>query len=131
MNKVTLMGRLTKDVDLRQSQSGTAFGSFTIAVNRKFTKEGEEKKTDFLNCKGFGKTIENISKFFNKGSMIAITGRVETGSYQNKEGQTVYTTDVMVEEFFFTGEKRGEQGQQQPQQQASGFEPVDDGELPF
>ena len=108
MNKVIIMGRLTKDLDIRTSQSGTSFMSFTVAVNRAYTKQGEEKQTDFISCKAFGKTAENIAKFFQKGSLIAIEGRIQTGSY-DKDGQKVYTTDIMVEGFHFTGEKKDKQ----------------------
>lgn len=109
MNLVTLMGRITKDLDLKTSQSGSSFMSFTIAINRAFTKQGEEKQTDFISCKAFGKTAENIAKFFSKGSLIAIEGRIQTGSYSDKEGKKVYTTDVMVSGFHFTGEKKDKQ----------------------
>lgn len=102
MNSVQLMGRITKDLDLKTSQSGTSFMSFTVAVNRKFSKE---KETDFISCKAFGKTAENIAKFFSKGSLIAVEGRIQTGSYE-KDGNRVYTTDVIVDGFHFTGEKK-------------------------
>lgn len=110
MNKVTLMGRICKDIEVKYGSSGTAFASFTLAVNRSFTKAGEEKKSDFLNCKVFSKTAENIAKFFSKGSMIVVTGRIETGSYE-KDGNKVYTTNIMVDEFFFTEGKKSDNGQ--------------------
>ena len=110
MNKVTLMGRICKDIEVKHGNSGTAFASFTLAVNRSFTKAGEEKTADFLSCKVFGKTAENVAKFFSKGSMIVVTGRIETGSYE-KDGNKVYTTNIMVDEFFFTEGKKSDSGQ--------------------
>jgi single-strand DNA-binding protein len=115
MNKVILQGRFMKDLEIRTSQGGTSILSFTLAVNRKFNKEGEEKQADFIQCKAFGKTADNISRFFNKGNLIIIEGRIQTGSYE-KEGQRIYTTDVMVDGFEFTGEKRTREDQQQPEQ---------------
>lgn len=105
MNKVIVMGRITKDLEVKHAQSGTAILSFTVAVNRKFSKEGEEKQADFISCRAFGKTSENIAKFFSKGSLILVEGRIQTGSY-DKDGTKVYTTDVIVDSFDFTGEKK-------------------------
>ena len=140
LNQVVLMGRLTRDVEIRYSQgSDIAIGRFTLAVERDYKKEGEERAADFINCLAFGKTAEFIERYFGKGSMIAITGRIQTGSYTNQEGQKVYTTDVIVDKVSFTGEKR-EDGQQSrpPQQQQTpnydGFMNIPDGideELPF
>jgi len=131
MNTVNLLGRLTRDLELKYSQSGMAHIGFTIAVNRQFQRQGEERQADFINCKAFGKTAEFISKYFRKGSMIAVEGRIQTGSYE-KDGNKIYTTDVMVERCHFTGEKSngGESGQSN---QEPGFYPLDDGEadLPF
>lgn len=123
MNKTILMGRITKDLEVRMSQSSMALLSFTVAVNRAFKKEGEEKQSDFIMCKAFGKTAENIAKFFSKGALIAIEGRIQTGSY-DKDGAKVYTTDVIVDQFHFTGEKKDTN--------QSGFVPVDNvDDLPF
>ena len=107
MNKVMLMGRICKDLEVKIVGNQMSFLSFTVAVNQKYTKPGEEKKTDFLNCKAFSKTAENIAKFFRKGSLIIVSGRIQTGSYE-KDGQKIYTTDIMVDEFEFTGEKKDE-----------------------
>lgn len=106
MNKVILMGRLTRDVELKYAngKEPVAVGRFTLAVNRRFKKEGEPD-ADFINCVAFGKTAEFISEYFSKGKMIAIVGRIQTGSYTNQNGQKVYTTDVLVEEANFCGEK--------------------------
>ena len=133
MNKVILMGRLTKDVDIRTSGE-MVIGKFSIAVDRKFKKENEPT-ADFLNCVAFQSTAENISKFFSKGSKIAIVGHIQTGSYTNREGQKVYTTDIIVDEFFFV-ESRNSQSQEKPQanEAAQNFQPVTpdvQDELPF
>ncbi|MDE6182475.1 MAG: single-stranded DNA-binding protein [Eubacteriales bacterium] len=109
MNKVILMGRLTRDVELKYTngKEPVAIGKFSLAVSRRFKKEGEPD-ADFINCVAFGKTAEFISKYFTKGKMIAIVGRIQTGSYTNQNGQKVYTTDVLVEEANFCGEKKSE-----------------------
>ena len=100
MNKVMLIGRLTKDPELNfAANSGTAVGRFTIAVTRQFKKE----ETDFINCIAFGKTGEIIAQYLTKGSPIAVTGNIRTGSYDAKDGTKRYTTDVVVESFDFIG----------------------------
>lgn len=106
MNKIELLGRLTKDAEVRHSQgeNSTAIARFTIAVNRRYKREGEPD-ADFLNCVAFGKTAENIEKYTRQGSRVAVVGRVQTGSYVNKEGATVYFTQVIVEEFFIAQSK--------------------------
>ena len=102
MNKVILIGRLTKDPELRfAAGSGTAVSRFTVAVNRQFKKD----ETDFINCVAFGKTAEFLEKYFKKGMAIGLTGHIQTGSYTNKDGQKVYTTDVIVEETEFVESK--------------------------
>ena len=111
MNKVILQGRLTRDVELRYSQgeNATAVARNSLAVDRRFKRQGEEQTADFINIVAFGKTAETLEKYTHKGSKITICGRIQTGSYTNKEGQKVYTTDVIVEEFDFC-EKKGETG---------------------
>ena len=109
LNTVTLMGRLTADVDLRsierKKQDDLLVGSFTVAVDRNYLTKDKERETDFIRCKVFGKTAEFIDDYFKKGSMICVTGRIQTGKYENKDGDTVYTTDVIVDSAYFTGEK--------------------------
>ena len=105
MNKLCLLGRLTKDVELRYSQSGATFCSFTMAVARQFKKDGQPD-CDFITCKSFGKTAEFMAKYLSKGRQIAVEGRIQTGSYDNKEGQKVYTTDVMVDSVYFADSKK-------------------------
>jgi single-strand DNA-binding protein len=105
MNKVLLLGRLTKDIDLRYGNSGKAFASFNLAVNRKYKKENGERTADFISCKVFDKTAEFMSKYMEKGSQITLEGRMQTGKY-DKDGQTIYTTDVIVDSVYFADSKR-------------------------
>ena len=106
MNKVVLMGRLTKDPNVRYSQgeNQTCVVRFTLAVDRRRAKN-QEQATDFISCVVFGKTAEFAEKYAKKGTKFVVAGRIQTGSYQNKEGQTVYTTDVVVEEMEFAESK--------------------------
>ena len=99
MNKVILVGRLTRDVDLRYSQGekATAIGRYTLAVDRRFKKEGGPT-ADFIPCLVFGKSAEFAEKYFRQGMRISVSGRIQTGSYTNKNGMKVYTTEVVVEE---------------------------------
>lgn len=105
MNKVELVGRLTRDVEIRTTESGTVTARFSIAVSRRFKNAEGVYEADFINCVAFGKTAEFIGKYFSKGSMIGVTGRIQTGSYTNKDGQKVYTTDVVIEECEFVTSK--------------------------
>lgn len=98
MNKTMLLGRVTKDIDLRFGKDGMAIAKFSVAVNR--MKKGE---SDFINCIAFGKTAETIANYMKKGSQIGIEGHIQTGSYTNKDGNKVYTTDVIVDRFDFVG----------------------------
>lgn len=100
MNKVFLIGRLTDDPDVRYSDSGTTVARFSVAVDRRFKKDGEQS-ADFPRVVAFGKTAEFIEKYFGKGKRIVIEGRLQTGSYENKDGQKVYTTDVIVDQVEF------------------------------
>ena len=97
MNKCVIVGRLTKDVELRHTQNETAVASFTLAVNRK-------DKADFINCVAWNKQAEFISKYFNKGSQICLVGRLQTRDYE-KDGKKVFITEVITEEVYFTGKK--------------------------
>lgn len=100
-----LIGRLVRDPDIKTSQSGVVVARYTIAADRRFKKDGEQT-ADFISCIAFGKTAEFAEKYFTKGIKIAVVGRIQTGSYKNKDGQMVYTTDVVVEENEFTEGKR-------------------------
>ena len=97
MNQVICIGRLTKDIELRYSQNQTAIARFSLALDRGKDKSGEKLGTDFPNFIAFGKTAEALEKWTKKGSRVAVTGRLQTGSYDDKEGRKVYTTDVLVE----------------------------------
>lgn len=115
MNKTILIGRLTKDPEVRYSNGAngsTAVARYTLAVDRKFKQEGQQT-ADFINCVAFGKLGEFAEKYLHQGTKIAITGRIQTGSYTNKDGQKVYTTDVVVEEQEFCESKS--QSNSQPQ----------------
>ena len=103
MNKVILMGRLTKDPDIR-GEGTSLVARYTLAVDRRFKKEGEEN-TDFISCVAFGKGAEFAEKYLKKGTKIVVCGRIQTGSYTNKEGAKIYTTDVIVEEHDFAESK--------------------------
>ena len=107
MNKVQLVGRLTRDPEIRYSQgeNATATARFSVAVNRRFKNAEGNYDADFINCVAFGKSAEFVEKYFKKGMAIGLTGRIQTGSYTNKDGQKVYTTDVVVEETEFVESK--------------------------
>jgi single-strand DNA-binding protein len=105
MNKVFLVGRLTRDPELRYSSSNLATMRCAIAVDRQFAREGEERGADFINIVAFGNRAETMSKYLTKGSQIAIDGRIQTGSYDGADGKKVYTTDVIVENFQFLDSK--------------------------
>ena len=108
MNKVILMGRLTRDPEVRYSQgeNSTAIARYTLAVDRRFRRNNDGEQTaDFIGCVAFGRQAEFAEKYLRQGTKIAITGRIQTGSYTNREGQKVYTTDVVVEEQEFAESK--------------------------
>ena len=135
MNKVIESGRLTKDAEIAYTQGNNmAVARFTLAVDRKFKQEGQPT-ADFINCIAFGKLGEFAEKYLHKGTKIAVTGRIQTGSYKNKDGNTVYTTDVVVEEQEFCESKSQSNSQPQPAPSNSdGFMNIPDGvedELPF
>ncbi len=102
MNKVILIGRLTADPEVRQTQSGENVSSFSIAVDRRFSKE---RKADFINCVAWGKTCDFLNKFFRKGNRLAVIGRLETRSWEDKQGNKRYSTEVTVEEIEFVESK--------------------------
>ena len=147
MNKVILMGRLTRDPEVRYSQgeNATAVARFTLAVDRRFRRD--DASTDFIGCVAFGRNAEFIEKYFRQGTKALITGRIQTGSYTNRDGQKVYTTDVVVEDQEFAESKNsnsnsseggfgGGMSQQAPAPMAAsdGFMNIPDGideELPF
>lgn len=107
MNKVVLMGRLTRDPEIRYSQGegGSCVARYTLAVDRRFKRQGDEQTADFISCVSFGKTAEFIERYLKQGTKIAGCGRIQTGSYTNKDGIKVYTTDVVMEEVEFAESK--------------------------
>ena len=108
MNSVQLTGRLTRDPEVRYTDGGSTIARFTLAVNRRFKSESGPD-ADFISCVAFGKTAEFIEKYFSKGRKMDLNGRIQTGSYTNKDGQKVYTTDIVVENVEF-GESKNVQG---------------------
>lgn len=137
MNKTILLGRLTRDPDVRYTQGDNpmAVARYTLAVDRRYKKEGEQE-ADFISCVAFGKSGEFAEKYLSKGMKIAISGRIQTGSYTNKDGQKVYTTDVVVEEQEFCESKGSgaESKPEEPKPDADGFINIPDGideQLPF
>ena len=140
MNKVILMGRLTRDAEIRYSQgeNSMAIARFSLAVDRRFRKDGEQS-ADYINCIAFGKTAEFFERFGRKGTKFVIEGRIQTGSYTNKDGQRVYTTDVVVENTEFAESKSNNQSGNSSQNNSApssddGFMNIPDGideELPF
>ncbi|MDO4554408.1 MAG: single-stranded DNA-binding protein [Lachnospiraceae bacterium] len=138
MNKVMLMGRLTKNPEIRISgnENNTAVARYTLAVDRRYKKDGE-RTADFITCIVFGKGTDFVQKYLHKGMKIAVVGRLHTGSYKNKDGNTVYTTDVIVDEHEFAGGKSGDDTAEKETEQAAGqdkdgFMQVSEGEeLPF
>ena len=130
MNKVILIGRLTKNPEMRQTQSGTSVCGFTIAVDKRI-KQGDEKKADFINCQAWQKTAEFITKYFEKGNKIAVVGRIETRTWEDKDGSKKYATEVIVEDAEFVESKKSD-GNNHGIQNNSEFTTVeDDGDLPF
>ena len=137
MNLVVEIGRLTKDADVRYASNDdrTCIARFVLAVDRKFKKDGEQS-ADFINCVAFGKTAEFIEKYVGKGTKIAVTGHIQTGSYDNKDGQKVYTTEVVADSVEFAESKGKEESKEEAKEEKAdmGFVNVPDDaqiDLPF
>ena len=138
MNKIVLIGRSTKDADVRYSQGDKpmAIARISLAVDKKFKLEGQPT-ADFITCIAFSKTAEVIEKYVTKGTKIAVVGHIQTGSYTNKDGQKVYTTDVVIDELEFCESRSSQQSNSQPTPAPNGdmgFMNIPDGiadELPF
>nr|DAN80879.1 MAG TPA: Single strand binding protein [Caudoviricetes sp.] len=117
LNSVCLVGRVTKDVELRYTPSNVAVATFTLAVNRTFKNENGDREADFINCVMWRQQAENLANWAKKGALIGITGRIQTRSYDNQQGQRVYVTEVVAETFQLL-ESKGQQGNQTQQRQA-------------
>ncbi len=124
MNKVILVGRLTKDPELRATTSGVSVCSFTVACDRRFVKAGEERKADFINCIAWRQSAEAISKYFVKGNRIALEGSIQTRSWQDNEGKNRYATEVVVDAWEFA-QSKGEGGNSYNPASNSGLYPVE------
>lgn len=137
MNKVMLIGRLTREPEIKATSTGKTVAAFTLAVNRR----KKEDPADFIQCKAFDKTAEVVQKYCQKGKQVCVLGRIQTGSYENKEGRKIYTTDIMVDELELLGSKSDAPAQEAPKAAPApkadddGFLQVEldslDDELPF
>ena len=124
MNKAILMGRLTKEPETRYTQStNKQVTSFTLAVNRRFAKEGEERQADFINIVAWGKTAEFCSKYFKKGRQVGVIGRIQTRNYEDDKGVKHYITEVIAEEVYFADSKKEDSNTTTEQ---TGFNVIDD-----
>lgn len=119
MNKIILMGRLTANPEMKQTPTGTAVAVFTIAVNRRFAKDGQQQ-ADFIRCTAWRQQAEFICKYFEKGSMICVVGNIQTRSWDGQDGKKQYSTDVVVEEVYFAGGKKDSANQSEAM--VNGFE---------
>lgn len=141
INRVVLAGRPTRDLELKSIKSGNSVCSFTLAVDRNFKSKSGEREADFINCVAWGKTAEVMSQYVKKGSLIGVDGRIQTRSYDNKEGQRVYVTEVVVENFSFLGgsDKNGQGSKNNQSSSNQNNDPFDsngqadisDDDLPF
>jgi len=127
MNKVFLVGRLTRDPDLRYGASNNAVMRTSLAVDRQFTNQNGEREADFINIVAFGNRAETMKKYLTKGSQIAVSGRIQTGSYDGQDGKRVYTTDVVIDEFQFLDSRgsRNDESTSNTSNQSSGLTPYD------
>ncbi|PAF15931.1 single-stranded DNA-binding protein [Terribacillus saccharophilus] len=112
LNRVVLVGRLTKDPDLRYTPNGVAVANFTLAVNRPFSNQAGEKEADFINCVVWRRPAENLANFMGKGSLVGVDGRVQTRSFDNQEGNRVYVTEIVADSVQFLETKGGQSGNQ-------------------
>lgn len=132
-NKVILIGRTTKEPETRQAGE-TQISTYTLAVDRKFKKEGQPD-ADFIRCTAFGRNSDFAEKYLRKGTKILVIGRIQTGSYTDKDGKTIYTTDVIVEEHEFVESKKAQEERNVEENAADGFLPlpddIDESKLPF
>lgn len=137
INRVVLVGRLTRDADLRSTTNGVSVATFNMAVNRTYTNNNGERQADFLNCVIWRKAVENFTNFTHKGSLVGVEGRLQTRTYDNNEGQKVYVTEVVVDNFSLLESKKDNN---QPNEQQKPVDPfaeqgksidVNDEDMPF
>lgn len=132
MNKAILVGRLTKDPELRATTSGVSVASFTVACDRKYVKQGEEKKADFINCIAWRQSAEVLSRYCKKGDRIALEGTIQVRDWTDNDGKKHYATEVVVEQWEFAQSKtEGAPATSNTEADLDGFMPVDDEDLPF
>lgn len=138
LNEIILMGRLTRDPELRYTASNTPVASFSLAVDRDFAPKGEEKQTDFIDCVAWRQTGEFASKYFQKGSMAAVKGRLQIRDWQDKDGNKRRSAEVVVDNIYFCGKKESSSSGEQVHSEgeirsalAIPGEPINDGDLPF
>jgi len=141
LNKALIMGRLVKDPELKTTSTGTSVCSFTVAVDRSFVKQGEERQTDFIDCVAWRGTAEFLCKYFAKGRMVNVVGSIQKRTWDDKDGNKRYTTEIIADEINFCGDKRPESNTSNEYSQvpppaeppqSSGFMPIDaDDDLPF
>lgn len=138
MNKVILVGRLTKDPELRSTASGVSVCSFTVACDRRFVKQGEERKADFIDCIAWRQAAESISKYFAKGHRIALEGSIQTRSWTDNDGKNRYATEVVVDQWEFAQSKSenatvtaNDENSASSAGDIDGFIPIEDEDLPF
>lgn len=132
MNKVILMGRLTRDVELNKTSNEVAYCKFSVAVNRKFADANGNKQTDFINCVAWRNNAEFVNKYFKKGSQMLISGSIQTTSYEANDGTKKQTTEVLIEEIEFVDKKTSDSNNEQPKKASKEtLENVNDDDLPF
>lgn len=133
MNKAVLVGRLARDPELRTTPGGTMVASFTVACDRRYIREGEERQADFISCVAWNKTAEFVSRYFSKGVRIVLSGRIETRSWKDNDGNKRYATEVVAEDVEFAQNKNEGSGQAPaaPDADLDGFIPTEDSDLPF
>ena len=124
INNVVLVGRMTRDAELRMTQSNTAVASFTLAVNRNFKSQNGEREADFINCIIWRQQAENVANWAKKGALIGITGRIQTRNYENQQGQRVYVTEVVAENFQILESRNQQNNNSNPMD-------ISDDDLPF
>ena len=131
MNKVTLKGNLTRDVELSTTTNGVAVAKFTIAVQRRFADANGERATDFINCVAWRNTAEFVSKYFNKGSQILVCGAIQTRTYDAQDGTKRYITEAVIDEVYFCGKAAEIASETKEESKQVELQPIDDDNLPF